>query len=438
MQRFLHVLVALSALLFGPLLFAQSQALVLPEIAGRAGAIPIAVVPFDWRSANPESDVNNIATVLRSDFNRSGQFRALERDRVIETPSSSADIRFDTWRQMKQNYVVVGRVLDNPDGTMRVEFELANVVNQDIMLRLAIQARRGDERAVAHQIADLIYEKITGIRGAFWTRIAYVTATGVGQKTRYRMVVADSDGFNPQNLVQSDEPLLSPSWSPDGKRLAYVSFERGNSAIYIQEIGTGARRLVSSFKGINGAPAFSPDGTKLAMALSRTGNPEITILDLTTNQYSQITKHFAIDTEPAWLPSGTELLFTSDRGGRPQIYKVGIGGGEATRVSFTGDYNARVTVTADGKKWAMVQGNSNVYRIAVVDKSLGDQARIITDSRLDESPSFAPNGSMVLYASREGGRGVLYAASADGVVKQRLAYSDGDVREPAWSPFRQR
>jgi TolB protein len=417
---------------------AQSQALVLPPIIGREGATPIVVVPFAWQSASTQDPANDMASIIRSNLNRSGQFRSLDLDRIVERPSQLEQVRWDIWRQQRQNYLVVGRVLDNPDATQRVEFQLANVVTGEQMLSLALQSRRGEERSVAHQISDLIYEKITGVRGAFWTRIAYVTATGLGNNIRYRLVVADSDGFNPQNIVQSNEPLMSPAWSPDGRRLAYVSFERGNSAIYIQEIATGARRLVSSFKGINGAPAFSPDGNQLAMALSRTGNPEITILDLTTNQFTQVTRNLAIDTEPVWLPDGRELLFTSDRGGRPQIYRVSAAGGEAARVSFQGDYNARISVSADGQRWAMVQGNRNVYRIAVADRRLGDTAKIITDGRLDESPSFAPNGSMILYASREGVRGVLYAVSSDGRVKQRLAYADGDVREPAWSPFRQR
>jgi TolB protein len=438
MRPILILWLAVLGLLLPGLVPAQSQALVLPPITGREGATPIVIVPFAWQSASPQDPANDMASIIRSNLNRSGQFRALDLDRIVERPSQLDQVRWDIWRQQRQNYLVVGRVLDNPDATQRVEFQLANVLTGEQMLSLALQSRRGEERSVAHQISDLIYEKITGIRGAFWTRIAYVTATGLGNSIRYRLVVADSDGFNPQNIVQSNEPLMSPAWSPDGRRLAYVSFERGNSAIYIQEIATGARRLVSSFKGINGAPAFSPDGNRLAMALSRTGNPEITILDLATNQFTQVTRNLAIDTEPVWLPDGRELLFTSDRGGRPQIYRVSADGGDATRVSFQGEYNARISVSADGQRWAMVQGNRNVYRIAVIDRQLGDTARIITDGRLDESPTFAPNGSMILYASREGIRGVLYAISSDGRVKQRLAYADGDVREPSWSPFRQR
>lgn len=438
MRSVLTLWLALLGMLLSGQVMAQSQALVLPPITGREGATPIVIVPFGWQSASPQDPANDMASIIRSNLNRSGQFRSLDLDRIVERPTQLDQVRWDLWRQQRQNYLVVGRVLDNPDATQRVEFQLANVLTGEQMLSLALQSRRGEERSVAHQISDLIYEKITGIRGAFWTRIAYVTATGLGNSIRYRLVVADSDGFNPQNIVQSNEPLMSPAWSPDGRRLAYVSFERGNSAIYIQEIATGARRLVSSFKGINGAPAFSPDGNRLALALSRTGNPEITILDLATNQFTQLTRNLAIDTEPVWMPDGRELLFTSDRGGRPQIYRVSADGGDAARVSFQGEYNARVSVSADGQRWAMVQGNRNVYRIAVIDRKLGDSARIITDGRLDESPTFAPNGSMILYASREGVRGVLYAVSADGRVKQRLAYADGDVREPSWSPFRQR
>jgi TolB protein len=308
------------------------------------------------------------------------------------------------------------------------------------LLSLSMPARASNVRRAAHQVADQIYEKILGVRGAFDTRIAYVTATGLGQGIEYRLMVADSDGFNPQTLVRSREPLLSPAWSPDGKRIAYVSFQKGSSAVYIVELatGVGATDPVSSAKGINGAPAFSPDGTKLALTLSKSGNPEIYVMDIASRSLKQITNHFGIDTEAVWMPDGQSLLFTSDRGGKPQIYQVAASGGEAKRVSFTGEYNARATVSFDGKKIAMAQGAGNVYRIAVLDRSFGGSGRwqTISPGNLDESPSFAPNASMILYATKQGRRGVLYAVSADGRVRQRLVLSDGDVREPAWSPYR--
>jgi TolB protein len=331
-------------------------------------------------------------------------------------------------------------VLDNVEGGYRVEFELLDVAKQERMVGLALAGRAGSMRDIAHQIADHIYERILGVRGAFWTRIAYVTAVGIGRDIQYTLMIADADGHNPQTVVRSKEPLLSPAWSPDGRRLAYVSFERGNSSIFLQEIATGAREAVASYRGINGAPSFSPDGSRLALTLSRSGNPEIYVMDLETRVLNQITRHWAIDTEPVWHPDGRSLFFTSDRAGKPQIYQVSASGGEPQRVSFSGDYNARPTVCCDGKKLAVAQGSGNVYRIAVFDKTLGEpgQVTMLSPGNLDESPSFAPNGSMVLYAAREGDRGVLYAVSADGRARQRLVLAEGDVREPAWSPFRPR
>ena len=320
---------------------------------------------------------------------------------------------------------------------MRVEFELYDVAKQQQMLGLAITSQKTGLRDVGHQVADLVYEKITGVRGAFWTRIAYITSTGVGSNINYALMVADSDGVNPQTVVRSREPLLSPGWSPDGRKLAYVSFERGNSSIYIQEIATGAREVVSSAKGINGAPSFSPDGSKLALTLSYGGSPDIYVMNLATREKVQLTKHFAIDTEPTWMPDGQSIIFTSDRSGKPQLYQVSANGGEATRVTFAGEYNARATISYDGKHIAMAQGAGNVYRIAVLDRATGE-SKAVSVGNLDESPSYAPNGSMILYAATEGPRGVLYAVSADGRVRQRLILADGDVREPAWSPFRQR
>ena len=418
---------------------ASAQTLEIDIVNGNAAALPIAVVPFDYLGAQVAPDTD-LAAVVRADLDRSGAFRTLADRDIVERPIRGSDVNFGTWRMLKQEFLLVGRVIDNPEGGYRTEFELFDVAKQQSLLAVALTGRSGNMRDIAHQVADQVYEKILGVRGAFWTRIAYITANGSGRNIAYALMVADADGYNPQTVVRSREPLLSPAWSPDGRKLAYVSFERGNSSIYIQDIATGAREVVASFRGINGAPAFSPDGTRLALTLSRTGNPEIYVMDLASKNLTQITRHWGIDTEPTWHPKGTTILFTSDRGGKPQIYEVAASGGEAQRVTYKGQYNARASIIGDGSKIALAQGDGNVYRIAVLDRSFGGggEMKILSPGNLDESPSFAPNGSMVLYASREGRRGVLYAVSADARVRQRLVFADGDVREPAWSPFRQR
>ena len=435
MKHYLAGLLFVLACIAAP---AFAQGLDVGLVSGNDAALPIAVVPMEYQgsSAKPDTDV---ASVIRADLDRSGQFRSLAEKNIVEHPQSGADMKYPTWRLLKQDYVLVGRVLDSSDGGYRVEFELFDIAKQQRILGLAMTGRPQAMRDVAHQIADQVYEKIIGVRGAFWTRIAYVTATGAGANMQYALMVADADGVNPQVVVKSKEPLLSPAWSPDGRKLAYVSFERGNGSVYIQEIGTGAREVIAAFKGINGAPAFSADGRRLALSLSKSGNPEIYVMDLASKQLTQVTNHYSIDTEPAWLPDGN-LAFTSDRGGKPQIYEVSPSGGEPTRLTFQGQYNARVTVSYDGKKFAMAQGSGNVYRIALLDRSLGGSGRwqTLSPGNLDESPSFAPNASMVLYAARDGGRGVLYGVSVDGRARKRLVFADGDVREPAWGPYRQR
>ena len=412
---------------------AQQGGLEIDIIGGRASALPIAVVPFAGESGGTDID-----DVIRANLARSGQFRTLDEAGIVERPTRGSEVAYPTWRMLKQDFLVVGRSMPSGDG-YRVEYELFDVAKQERLLGFALSAPAGAMRDVAHQISDAIYEKILGIPGAFWTRIAYVTSTGLGREARYALVVADADGFNPRTVVNSTEPLMSPSWSPDGRRLAYVSFEGGNSGVYIQDIASGSREKVASFRGINGAPAFSPDGNRLALTLSKGGNPDIYVMDLGSRHLSQVTNHFGIDTEPTWAADGGSLYFTSDRGGRPQIYQVGAGGGSATRVTFDGSYNASPSVSFDGKKLATAQGAGNTYRIALMDRSLGGARwSLLSPGSMDESPSFAPNGAMVLYAAREGRRGVLYAVSADGRVRQRLVLASGDVREPAWSPYRKR
>ncbi|MCG8276282.1 Tol-Pal system beta propeller repeat protein TolB [Stenotrophomonas sp. NLF4-10] len=436
MKKPLRWLATLTALLLPIVAMAQQKGLEIDIVGGNASALPITVVPMPYQGS-AGAPATDVAAVVRADLDRSGQFRTLPEAQVVERPTRGAEVQYPTWRALKQDYLVVGRVLDAGAGAYRVEYELFDVAKGERMLGLAMTARSSAMRDVAHQMADAIYEKITGVRGAFWTRIAYVTASGRGDAMRYALMVADSDGYNPQTIVRSAEPLLSPSWSPDGNQLAYVSFERGNSAIYIQNISSGARELVASFRGINSAPAFSPDGRRLALTLSRSGNPEIYVMDLGSKQLTQLTNHFAIDTEPTWSADGGSIYFTSDRGGRPQIYQVAASGGSASRVTFQGNYNAKATVSFDGKKIAVAQGAGNTYKIALMDSSLGSPRwSTLSPGSLDESPSFAPNAGMVLYAAREGGRGVLYAVSADARVRQRLVLADGDVREPAWGPYR--
>ncbi len=435
---FVTALACLLALLLPMAAAAQQQGLEIDIVGGNAAALPIAVVPmpYEGTAGTPPTD---IAAVVSADLNRSGQFRVLPGIDLVERPTRGSEIRYPTWRALRQDFIVVGRVLDAGGGAYRVEYELFDVARQERLLGLALTAPGAALRDVAHQVADAIYERVLGVRGAFWTRMAYVTASGVGRDTRYALMVADADGWNPQEVVRSAEPLLSPSWSPDGSKLAYVSFERGNSEIYLQDISTGARQVLASFKGINGAPAFSPDGRRLALTLSKGGNPDIYVMDLGSKALRQVTDHYGIDTEPAWSPDGQSLYFTSDRGGKPQIYQVPAGGGSASRITFQGDYNATPSVSWDGKQIAVAQGNGNQYRIALLDRSLGSPRwSALSPGSLDESPSFAPNASMLLYAAREGRRGVLYAVSTDGRVRQRLVLADGDVREPAWGPYRQR
>jgi len=398
-----------------------------------AAPLPVAIVPFQLSGdALPED--TDVAAVIRADLARSGQFAPMRLEDMIQRPSRGSDINFAAWRLLRTDDLLIGRITNNGNAYL-VEVELYDVLTQQRLLGQRLNVLTGELRGAAHRISDLVYEKLLGIKGAFFTRIAYVAVTRSAAGTRYALTVADADGFNPQTVVSSREPLLSPAWSPDSRMLAYVSFEQRRSIIYLQNIATGARRVLASYPGINGAPAFSPDGKRLALTLSRSGNPEIYIMDIGSGKLKQITHHWGIDTEAAFSKDGKTLYFTSDRGGRPNIYEVSLAGGRPKRLTFAGDYNARVTISPDGQHLALANGENNIYRIGVLDTESGAFLKL-SGGKLDESPSFAPNGRMILYASNDGSRGVLRAVSVDGRVSQRLILADGEVREPAWSPFR--
>ena len=419
----------LTLLLLTPIAQAKLE---IEIVEGVTGAIPIAIVPLKWEATTPPP-LTLPNTVVADDLYRSGLFSPLPPEDIIAEPATGEEIKFAAWQALKNDYIVVGRITGDVVDGYEVNFELFDIHTQQRMLAQALPVKPGDLRYAAHRIADAVYERIIGKPGAFATRIAYITATGIGNNIEFQLMVADADGFSPQAIATSPEPLLSPAWSPDGNRIAYVSFEKGNSAIYIQNILTGSRQLISSFKGINGAPSFSPDGKRLAVSLSKSGNSEIYLHKLGTRDFTRLTNHWGIDTEPVWGANGRYIYFTSDRAGRPQIYRILASGGSPERISWEGEYNARSSISADSKQIAMVQGTNNRYRIAVQDLE-SNRLIVVSNGILDESPSFAPNGSMILYASKEDGKGVLSAVSVDGRVKQRLILSEGDVREPAWSP----
>lgn len=407
-------------------------------VQGVDDPVPIAVVPFEWTGFGvlPE----NITDVVGNDLRLSGEFITIEERNMLSLPHQESEVYYRDWTFLGADYLVVGKIMRSQAGNQyQVQYELFNVARQTRMIGEVISGSEAQLRDIAHQISDVIFEQITGVRGAFSTKLLYVTEQRFSaENSNFQLNMSDYDGGRPQVLLESREPIMSPTWSPDAQQIAYVSFESTRPRIYIQTLATGQREQITDFPGLNSSPRWSPDGTKMAMVLSKDGNPDIYVMDLRTRQLTKVTSHFAVDTEPSWMPDGKSLLYTSEQGGnfRPQIYEVNLDTLRTERVTFEGTYNARGTMLQDGENLVLVHryNTQDDYHLAIMNLARGT-IRILTDTQLDESPTVAPNASMVMYASKQNGRGVLNAVSIDGKVKIQLPVANGDVREPAWSPF---
>ena len=406
---------------------ASASAQLSIEITG-AGAqrTPIAVVPFAGESALRPS----VSDIIRSDLERSGLFRTLEVPSLNPPLNEASSVSYADWRARLADALVVGSLIALPNGRFETRVRVDDVVKQARLGAVALPTARDNLRAVGHRAADYVYEKLTGERGVFSTLIAYVVKRG----NTYELQIADADGMGEQTILKSNEPIISPAWSPDGKRIAYVSFENKKPVVYVHSIAEGKRTVAANFRGSNSAPAWSPDGSRLAVTLSREGGSQIFVMAPNGSGLRRLTQSQAIDTEPRYSPDGRWIYFTSDRGGTPQLYRMNASGGEPQRLTFEGSYNVTPRPSPDGKTLAYITLNSGKFQVALLDLN-NRQVQILTDSDRDESPSFAPNGRMILLATVINGRGVLSAVSADGRVKQRLTTTAGDVREPAWGPF---
>lgn len=403
---------------------------------GAGNQTPIAVVPFGWEGTDTSQPLD-IAGVIAADLHRSGRFAPLAEGDMLQKPTSGLDIDFGDWSMVGVEAVVIGKLTQTGDNAYNLQFQLFDVFGREQLVGYRMPASRGTMRQAAHRAADMIYEKLTGIQGVFATQIAYITARQNGDGRVYTLVVSDADGENEHTIMESADPIMSPAWSPDGRRLAYVSFEGNASSIFVQTLRTGNRIQVSNRPGINGSPSFSPDGRQLVLTLGGTdGNLDINVMDLGTRQVRRLTTNRSIDTEGTWSPDGDHIYFTSDRSGGPQIYRIDARSSNDTpeRITFEGSYNARPRLSPDGSKLAMVHQDRGNYRIAVLTVG-GRDLLVLSTGQQDESPSFAPNSDTLIYATREQRLGVLETVTADGLVRQRLASGQGDVREPVWSPF---
>ena len=387
---------------------------------------PIAIAQFKGEETLPQK----VTAVIAADLIRSGLFRIVDSGGLTAILAEPADVQYPVWTTRGADALAIGSVSPLPNGYWDVRFRLLDVAKQVQLTGFAYQVTTQQLRNTAHKIADAIYEKLMGDVGVFGTRITYV----VKQGTRFELQVADADGYGAQTVLASNEPIISPKWSPDGTRIAYVSFERKKPIVYIQSLLTGNRTVAANFKGSNSAPAWSPDGSRLAVVLTKDGNSQIYVINADGGNAIRLTNTSTIDTEPAFSPDGQWVIFTSDRGGSPQIYRVPASGGAPERLTFEGSYNVSPRYAPDGKSFVFIQRNGRYFNVAVQDFA-SKQAQLLTENGIDESPSFAPNGRIILYATEIKGRGILAAVSSDGRVRQRFSAEIGDVREPAWGPI---
>jgi TolB protein len=405
---------------------AVSLAQLRVEITGVGSQqFPIAIATFA-RDGQVPVDIDSI---VRADLARSGLFRII--DAGGQPIAENATVALPEWKARGADALTIGSASRLADGRFDVRFRLLDTIKQGQLDGLSYVSPASDLRLTAHRIADRIYEKLTGERGVFATRIAYVVQTS---RTSWELHIADADGANPQAALRSREPIISPAWSPDGTRLAYVSFETGKPVVYVHTVMTGTRKAVANFRGSNSAPAWSPDGRTLAVTLTREGNSQVFLMNADGSNVRRLTTSSGIDTEPCFSPDGQSIYFTSDRGGGPQIYRMPATGGSAQRVTFNGDYNISPRLSPDGKLLAYVGRRAGQFKVQVLDLASGQETPV-TDTNRDESPSFAPNGRMLLYATEVNGRGILASASVDGRVRTRLSGPSGDIREPTWGPF---
>ncbi len=423
--RFLRLLAG--ALVLALCLASGARAQLTIEIIGGGGTtIPIGIVPFAGEGNYPYP----LTEIVAADLGRSGLFKLIDSGWVNPRPARAEDVRFGDWTSRGADAVAVGSITPRSDGKVEIRFFLVDVVKPAQLVGVSYVVTPAQFRATAHQIADVIYEKLTGDVGVFSTRIAYITKQG----PRFELLVADADGYNPQTVVASNEPLLSPQWAPDGTRVAYVSLENKKPVIYVQSLTTGRRQVLANFRGSNSAPSWAPDGSRLAVTLSREGGSQLFLINADGTGAQRLMSSPGIDTEANFSPDGKSILFTSDRGGTPQIYRLTLASGAVERMTFEGSYNVSPRHLPDGRGFVFVRRDGGRFNVAIEDFATR-QVQVLTQGTLDESPSVAPNGKLVLYASESGGRGILAAISSDGRVKQRLTASASDVREPAWGPL---